>query len=199
MRWKIVAPLALWTACAVDVEEEAPVEEPLFSEDAMVIDFGIAGTDDWIAVNDTVMGGVSSGTVTYDESVMVFEGVVSTDSNGGFTSVRGPQTSLDLSGYDRVLIHLRSTGQPFSMVLAHKVFWFEDQFKFDIPATGDDWKTIEIPLADFENYAFNGGYPTATGTMMTPEDRSEILHIEFMSKLFEDGDFRLEVDFIAFD
>ena len=35
--------------------------------------------------------------------------------------------------------------------------------------------------------------------MMTAETSTEILHMEFMSKLFEDGAFRFEVDFVAFD
>ena len=34
---------------------------------------------------------------------------------------------------------------------------------------------------------------------MTSEDAEEIIHIELMSKQFEDGDFRIEVDYIAFD
>jgi hypothetical protein len=192
----------LLLACSPEADEaqdQAPADDALYSDDAMVINFGMDVIADWVAVNDIVMGGVSIGDVYYEDNLMIFEGFVSTDSNGGFTSVRGPQSTLDLSDYDRVLIRLRSEGQPFSMVLAHKMFWFEDQFKYDIVDVDADWQTLEIPLDTFENYSFNNGYPTATGTMMTPTDRESILHVEFMSKLFDDGDFRLEIDFIAFD
>ena len=34
---------------------------------------------------------------------------------------------------------------------------------------------------------------------MSPEDTEEIVHMELMSRQFEDGEFLLEVDYIAFD
>ena len=202
--WLGLVPLMLG-ACVengeltLDVPEEEIEEEPLYSEDALVISFGSEEEDSWMAVNDTVMGGVSNGDLSYTDQSMLFEGVVSTDSNGGFTSVRSPRDVLDLSMYDRVLIRMKSEGQPFSMILAHNEYWFQDQFKYDIQVPNEEWNVIEVPLSDFQIYRLSGGYPTATGIEMTPEMSQEILHLEFMSKLFEDGAFRLEVDFIAFD
>ena len=179
------------------VIEEDP--EPTYSEDALLVDFGQDGETRWYAVNDTVMGGVSSGQLVYEDETLLFEGTVSTDSNGGFTSVRGPDEVIDISMYERVLIRMRSEGQPFSMILAHNPYWFQDQFKYDIEVPNADWNVIEIPLAEFQIYRTQSGYPSPTGIMMTPEDGRRILHLELMSKLFEDGDFRLEVDYIAFD
>ena len=202
MRWM---PLMMgMLGCAEnesDVDEPAPVEvdEPLYSENARVYDFGNSGDTSWFAVNDTVMGGVSSGTLSYEESSMIFEGAVSTDNNGGFTSIRSPQSAVDLSEYDRVIVRLRSEGQPFSMILAHNPYWWQDQYKVDINVDTTDWTVVEIPFSDFQVYTNQGGYPGPTGEKLTPEDASEILHMEFMSKLFEDGPFRFEVDFIAFD
>ena len=63
----------------------------------------------------------------------------------------------------------------------------------------EGWHTVEIPFSELELYRFSGGYPTPTGQALTDEDSKRIRHLELMSKLFEDGDFRLEVDFIAFD
>ena len=135
----------------------------------------------------------------YTESEMVFEGVVSTDSNGGFTSVRSPDQQLDLRPNKRVLIRMRSEGQPFTMVLAHNPYWYQDQFRYDIDLETDEWTEVEIALNDFELHSLATGYPTPTGEMMRKSDRSEILHVEFISKLFEDGPFRLEVDYVIFD
>lgn len=179
-----------------DIEEE---EKPLYSDDALVINFGENSENRWYSVNDTVMGGVSTGVLSYEESSLLFEGVVSTDSNGGFTSVRGPNETTDLSQYTKAIIRLRSEGQPFSMILAHNPYWFQDQFKVDINVDTTDWTVVEIPLSDFEVYSSQNGYPYGTGEMMTAETSTEILHMEFMSKLFEDGAFRFEVDFVAFD
>ena len=165
----------------------------------MVMEFGLSDDSDWFAVNDTVMGGVSQGEVTYTQDFLSFEGVVSTDSNGGFTSVRSPSEERNLEDFDRVLVRMRSEGQPFSLNLADSLFWFEGQFRFDIETTGTDWEIVEIPFEEFEYYAFNGGYPTGTGEMMGAGDRETIFHIEMMSELFQDGSFLLEIDWLAFD
>ena len=204
--------LSLATACAdapaieetpqepaeVETEEEDP--GIVLSENAVVLDFGDAGESRWYAVNDTVMGGVSTGVVSYTDSELVFEGTVSTDSNGGFTSVRSPDESRDLSDFSRVVVRLRTEGQPFSMILAHRPYWYQPSFRYDIEAPESEWVELEIPFEDFELYSLSsGGYPTSTGQAMEPSDRTNILHLEFMSKLFEDGDFTFEVDYVAFD
>lgn len=44
----------------------------------------------WSVVNDTVMGGMSSGQLAMEDGLMVFSGVLSLDNNGGFASVRSP-------------------------------------------------------------------------------------------------------------
>lgn len=197
--------LGLTLGCEAIVEDDTTApdgveeEKPLYSDDALVINFGETGENQWYSVNDTVMGGVSSGMLSYEDNSLLFEGVVSTDSNGGFTSVRSPNQTTDLSQYSKAIIRLRSEGQPFSMILAHNPYWFQDQFKVDINVDTTDWTVIEIPLSDFEVYSSQNGYPYGTGEMMTAETSTEILHMEFMSKLFEDGAFRFEVDFVAFD
>ena len=42
----------------------------------------------WRAIHDTVMGGVSSGTIEKKDGSLFFEGFLSLDNNGGFTSTR---------------------------------------------------------------------------------------------------------------
>jgi len=207
LRHMIYIVPAMLLACATEIPEEGLEEEPIdqiaeepqYSEEAFVINFGNEGEDGWYSVNDTVMGGVSSGNLTFGSGTMLFEGAVSTDSNGGFASVRSPTERYDLSMHDRVLIRLKSEGQPFSLIFAHNTYWWQDQFKVDIQVPDDGWHTLEIPYSAFQIFRTIGGYPTPTGIEMTPEDSREILHLELMSKLFEDGSFRLEVDFIAFD
>jgi hypothetical protein len=205
--WSFVALSLALVACveesrvdeaAASVEVEDQEEEVVVSPDAWVIDFGADGEDRWYAVNDTVMGGVSDGDLSYSMSELRFEGSVSTESNGGFTSVRSPDETLDLRDYDSVVVRMRSEGQPFSMVLAHNDYWFEDQFRYDILEASDTWTEIEIPFRDFDLYTLDTGYPVPTGDRMKRRDRREILHLEFISELFEAGPFLLEVDYIAF-
>lgn len=59
------------------------------------ISFDAPGTvTDWLAINDAVMGGLSTGRFRYDPAGhAVFEGEVSLERNGGFASVRGARRS----------------------------------------------------------------------------------------------------------
>ncbi|MCO4747377.1 MAG: CIA30 family protein [Proteobacteria bacterium] len=197
----ILACLLAVAACtpADEAEGLSETNEPVLSDDALVVDFGLLGETSWYSVNDTVMGGVSDGRIDYTSNEMVFEGTVSTDSNGGFTSVRSPDSVIDLSAFDRLVVRLRSEGQPFSLVLSHNENWYEGQYRHDISNATGDWQTLEFQLDNFQLHAFSGGYPTPTGEWMEPQDREEIYYMELMSKLFEDGPFLLEVDYIAFD
>ena len=197
----LIATLLAACAPATDGPDDAPASDgrELLADDHLIYDFGAGADTSWFAVNDTVMGGVSQGEVAYTETGFVFEGPVSTDSNGGFTSVRSPDGDIDLSRFDRAVLHLRSEGQPFSLVLASNPYWYQGQFRYDLQTEDSGWQVVEVPLDAFEFHAFQGGYPTPTGEMMAPEDRERLYYLELMSKLFEDGDFRLEVDYLAFD
>jgi len=45
----------------------------------------------WYAVNDGVMGGLSSGGPRFDDGIMIFEGMINTN-GGGFSSLRSRVT-----------------------------------------------------------------------------------------------------------
>ena len=56
-----------------------------------IFDFSIADSAlGWSVVNDTVMGGVSSGQLAMEDGLMIFSGELSLANNGGFASVRSP-------------------------------------------------------------------------------------------------------------
>jgi len=74
----------------------APTEPPLF-------DFTTPGdVDGWQAVNDTVMGGVSSGELAWSDGMLVFTGELSLDNGGGFASMRSdriePEEAAEWAG-----------------------------------------------------------------------------------------------------
>lgn len=85
------------TTTAVTVSEPTTTRvtvtttEPVIARPPALFDFGAGATaDGWNVVNDTVMGGVSSGQLTTDDGMLVFTGELSLDNNGGFASVRSP-------------------------------------------------------------------------------------------------------------
>jgi hypothetical protein len=65
--------------------------DPNMTGASPIFDFSIADSAlGWSVVNDTVMGGVSSGQLAMEDGLMIFSGELSLDNNGGFASVRSP-------------------------------------------------------------------------------------------------------------
>ena len=71
---------------------------------------------EWVVLNDTVMGGRSSATVTYVDETVQFQGLVSLENNGGFASIR-TLNSIDLSASTTVEIELVGTDVPVQFVV----------------------------------------------------------------------------------
>jgi len=70
------------------------------------------------SIHDSVMGGISSGHIVFRDGRGVFEGVVRTENNGGFASVRrGVQ--LDARGFDGLYLDVASgdPSRPYSLGL----------------------------------------------------------------------------------
>jgi hypothetical protein len=78
-----------------------------------------AGFSGWHALNDTVMGGRSSGDCRCGPEGLVFEGLV-VEEGGGFISVRSPLFSppLDLSGFTALSLDLAGEGRRFKLAVA---------------------------------------------------------------------------------
>lgn len=115
----------------------------------IIYDFTKAkNVNDWYVVNDGVMGGLSKGKLTknYDGHA-VFEGYVTTENNGGFTSVRYPFYTLDVSKYKAVKIKLKGDGKPYQFRIKEKENQRHSYIQeFD---TSGDWETITIPFESF--------------------------------------------------
>jgi len=65
---------------------------PAAPADVVLVEFtDPASVDGWSTQNDTVMGGVSSGSVGWSAGAMIFSGDLSLANNGGFTSAVSPR------------------------------------------------------------------------------------------------------------
>jgi len=65
--------------------------------------------DDWMSINDVVMGGVSTGRLeSTGNDTAAFTGVVSLENNGGFASVRSRPRKFDLRGYSGLELRIRA-------------------------------------------------------------------------------------------
>ena len=102
----------------------------------------------WSITDDVVMGGQSSGSFHLDnDGFGVFKGTVSTENNGGFSSIRYSGSKIELSGQDKLRIRLKGDGKKYQFRIkanASDYYSFIRTFK-----TTGDWEIIEIPLKDF--------------------------------------------------
>ena len=73
-------------------------------------------TGTWTIQNDDVMGGVSEGSVQWKDEGFRWHGHTRLENNGGFSSIRSPWKSFDLTEFDTVRIRCKGTGGPFRIV-----------------------------------------------------------------------------------
>ena len=106
-----------------------------------------ADLKNWYVVDDTVMGGVSAGKMGKDAAGNgLFEGHVSLDNNGGFTSVRYDAGKIKLQGYSKFLIVLKGDGKAYQFrVKTNSNDYYAYVYSFE---TTGNWQTIEIPFSN---------------------------------------------------
>lgn len=120
----------------------------------MVDDFNANPEQRWRFIADTVMGGVSKGSVEFKseggQRFAQLTGKVSTQNNGGFIQMRHKLKSpprIDTLGLRLVV---RGNGQPYFIHLRTSgtiLPWQYYQARFNTEA---EWREIRIPLADFK-------------------------------------------------
>ena len=149
-----------------------------------------ANLKNWYVVNDTVMGGESSGKMGTDaEGNGLFEGHVSLDKNGGFTSIRYEAGKTKLQGYSKFVIVLKGDGKAYQFrVKTNSKDYYSYVYSFE---TTDNWQTIEIP--------FSSMVPSFRGQSLNmanfPGDYMEEIGILIGNKKVED--FKMAIDNIS--
>ena len=108
----------------------------------------------WIIVNDNVMGGLSSCKIRTDEKGnVVFEGLISTANNGGFSSIRLNLNRIDVSANSYFKIKLKGDNKKYQLRIKKNI---SDYHSYVKPfQTSSKWETIKIFLKDM--------YPTFRG------------------------------------
>ena len=109
-----------------------------------------ASVDDWSAIDDVVMGGVSRSHLRHDPAGhAVFEGVVSLENNGGFASVRCRPADLGVPGASGYVLEVLGDGWRYKLNLRTDDAFdgVNHQAVFDPPAGA--WTSIRLPLAAF--------------------------------------------------
>ncbi|MEM6378490.1 MAG: CIA30 family protein [Bacteroidota bacterium] len=159
------------------------------------IDFGETGNaQDWMIVNDGVMGGLSRGEGFFTDSSLVFQGEVSLDNNGGFASLRSAYQDFDLSTYDKVVIRCKSKGVQFAFTMNIYRQFYLPSFKKRISASSEDWQIIELPLKEF--YAYRLG--RQLDYKLDQENLEQIIRLGFITDEKKYAPFKFEIDYLEF-
>ena len=145
----------------------------------------------WRAVNDGVMGGISSGGMVRVDEVLRFEGTLSLENNGGFASARR-LVDHDLSTADSVRLLIRGDGREYQFRLRIDDRWDGIAWRAKFLTTGD-WQTVDLELGEFEP-VFRGRLVRDAGSLAA----EKIRQVGFMLADKRAGPFRLDIRSIEF-
>ena len=145
----------------------------------------------WQAINDGVMGGISTGRMVETETGLRFEGELSLENNGGFASVRR-LVDADLSETDRVRLKLRGDGRSYQFRLRQDNRFDGIAWRVQFPTSGE-WETVELNFGQFQP-VFRGRPVPDAGPVLP----SRIRQLGFMLADGKPGPFALELSSIEF-
>lgn len=154
---------------------------------------GTPGEPRWVAVNDGVMGGRSSGGPKVADGVLEFRGDLSLANNGGFSSVRSVGRGFDLTDVSVVVLRVRGDGRRYQLRLATDLAYrgIAVSFGAGFDTTAGKWTVVRVPLASLQ--------ATVRGTAVrgAPLDPSQVREIGLLIADKREGPFALSVDWIA--
>ena len=112
----------------------------------------------WQVVEDVVMGGKSSGNlILTEEGNGLFNGGISIENNGGFSSIRLNLDSFKINKEKAIVLDVRGDGSEFQLRVKASIY-DRHSFIYNFKTTGE-WETISIPLnkmtASFRGFAVN--------------------------------------------
>jgi len=115
---------------------------------AVIFDFNKkSNVKDWVIVVDGVMGGISSGTFELnDDGFGVFEGSISLENNGGFSSLRYKFPKTATKEFTKMVIKLKGDGKNYQFrIKTNSGDYYSYIATF---STSGEWEEIEIILKD---------------------------------------------------
>lgn len=117
-------------------------------ESMTIFDFS-QGNSIWPQINDGVMGGLSSGQMVAAEGYATFQGDVSFDNNGGFSSVRSRPVIHDLSAFEGLVLRVCGDGKRYGFRLKTDASFDGVSYQVEITPPAGEWIEIDIPFGDF--------------------------------------------------
>ena len=164
------------------------------ADEKMLYDFSDAeAAVGWTAINDVVMGGVSSSAMeTTKEGTVLFAGQVSLENNGGFASIRSGPRRWDLGAYSGITMRFRGDGRRYKLNLKTDASFDGIMYRTAFETREGKWQTVRLPFSEF--------VPSFRGRVVPdapPLNPARIASIGLLISDKQAGPFRLEIAWLA--
>lgn len=164
-----------------------------YISDNTIFDFNKrSNLSDWRVIDDSVMGGLSQGSITLNkDGHAVYSGYVTTENNGGFSSIRYNFGAKDVSEFNFVVLKVKGDGKPYQFRLKQNKY---NRYSYiNYFNTSGKWQEVKISLKSF--------YPSFRGYRLNRPnfsgDKIEEIAILIGNKKKED--FQLLIDSIKLE
>ena len=150
----------------------------------------------WKVANDNAMGGQSEGGPKFRDGKLLFTGKTITQ-GGGFCSTRIRETDpLDLSFADTVRLRVKGDGRTYLFEMRTKASaksWPPTPYRAEFATQADKWIEVDIPLENIMPTSLHG---ESIRDVPAAIDKTDVRSFGLMIYDGNDGEFRLEVDWI---
>ena len=167
--------------------------EILTGAEKLIFDFSDPnGAENWLIVNDGVMGGVSQSQLVFTSNgTALFRGSVSLDNYGGFASVRSYPADYQLASYEGLILRVKGDGQQYKLRLRTDNYMDGITYQATFQTEPDKWLEIRVPF--HQTVPVFRGYIIADAPQL---DSAKVVQIGFMISDKQAGPFALEIDSI---
>lgn len=166
---------------------------PADPEETILFNFGTSyNMNDWMIVNDGVMGGLSkSRFVLSDRNTAVFSGNVTLENNGGFASTRTKAMQFQLDDDKGLLIRVKGDGKKYQFRIRTDNRFDGVSYRYHFETLKGQWQTIAVP--------FDQCVPVFRGRVLQnvkPVLPKDIRQLGILVSDNQTGNFQLEIDWI---
>jgi len=161
---------------------------PAFLQSPVIFDFNKkSDIKSWQVVDDIVMGGKSKGVFKlHPDGYGVFEGDISLENNGGFSSIQYRFDKIKVKPFNKISFRVKGTKNNFQIRVKESV---QTEYSYIAEfSTSGDWEQIEITL--------NSMYPSYRGRKLDMPNfaHNQIEEITFLIGNSKTEKFQLLID-----
>ncbi|OIN94022.1 MAG: CIA30 family protein [Comamonadaceae bacterium CG1_02_60_18] len=155
----------------------------------------VAAVDGWRAIDDRVMGGVSSSRMVWDAArFAIFTGSVSLQNNGGFASVRLATNALATPDVRAYCLRVRGDGKRYKLNLRTDSGFDGVNYQATFAPPPGQWCDVTLTLGDFAP-SFRGHAVPDAPTL----EGARVCQVGLMIAEQQAGEFRLALESILIE